>query len=254
MDRTLDILEFMAAHPRPYGVTELSRLLGIPLNSAFRIMKRLTERDYTLQDPATGGYRLGTRVFSLGMRLYTRFELRRSARPHLERLCRETQETCQLQVLSRERMLVLDTVSPEVEFYLRVVPGSMMHCHPNAFGKAVLAFLPEEEVRRILPPRLPALTRNTVTLLAELLEQLDAVRRTGLAYDDGEYTGGMICIGSPVFDAEGRVAAGLGITAISSLLDMAQKGTVERLVLECADRVSKAVGYDGDFFAGKARG
>ena len=125
---------------------------AIPLNSTFRIMKRLTERDYTLQDPATGGYQLSTRVFSLGMSLYTRFELRQSARPHLEWLCRETQETCQIQVARRERMLVLDTVSPEVEFYLRVVPGSLVYYHPNAFGKAILAFLPEGEIKQALPP------------------------------------------------------------------------------------------------------
>ena len=94
VDRALDILEFMAKHPRPYGTTELARCLKLPVNSVFRILKRLTERDYTVQDPVTGGYQLSTRVFSLGMSLYTRFELRQRARLHLEWMCRETEETC----------------------------------------------------------------------------------------------------------------------------------------------------------------
>ena len=69
VDRALDILEFMAKHHRPYGATELSRCLNIPINSVFRILKRLTEREYTVQDPVSGGYQLSTRVFSLGMSL-----------------------------------------------------------------------------------------------------------------------------------------------------------------------------------------
>jgi DNA-binding IclR family transcriptional regulator len=253
VDRALDILEFMAAHPRPFGATELSRILKVPLNSTFRILKRLTDRDYTVQDPVSGGYQLSTRVFSLGMSLYTRFELRQRARPHLEWLCRETQETCQIQVAHRDQVLVLDTVSPEVSFYLRVVPGSLVYYHPNAFGKAMLAFMPEDEIKKILPPKLPALTRNTVTLLVELLPQLEKTRQTGLAYDNEEYTSGIVCIGSPVFDVQGNIAAGLGITAIASMLDKVQKGAFEKLVLECACRVSKSIGYSGDFFDDKIR-
>jgi DNA-binding IclR family transcriptional regulator len=251
VDRALDILEFMADHPRPYGATELSRILGIPLNSVFRILKRLTEREYTIQDPLSGGYQLSTRVFSLGMSLYTRFELRQRARPHLEWLCRETEETVQLQVPRGERVLVLDTVSPEVAFYLRVVPGSHVYYHPNAYGKAILAFMPEEEVKAILPAKLPALTPRTITLLRELLLQLEETRRTGLAYDLEEYTSGIICIGAPVFDVEGKVCAGLGITAIASLLEPKQRPAFEQLVLEAASRVSRAIGYSGGFYQGK---
>jgi DNA-binding IclR family transcriptional regulator len=253
VDRALDILEFMAEHPRPFGATELSRILDIPLNSVFRILKRLTEREYTVQDPLSGGYQLSTRVFTLGMSLYTRFELRQRARPHLEWLCRETEETVQLQVPHGDEVLVLDTVNPEVSFYLRVVPGSRVYYHPNAYGKAMLAFMPEEEVKALLPPKLPALTPRTITLLRDLLPQLEQTRRTGLAYDDEEYTSGIICIGSAVFDVQGKIAAGLGITAIASLLDQKQRHTFEQLVLECAYRVSKAIGYTGDFFRGKLK-
>jgi IclR family acetate operon transcriptional repressor len=185
------------------------------------------------------------------MSLYTRFELRQRARPHLEWLCRETEETVQLQTPHGEKVLVLDTVSPEVSFYLRVVPGSHVFYHPNAFGKAILAFMTEEEVKAILPSKLPALTPHTVTLLRELLLQLEETRRTGLAYDNEEYTSGIVCIGSPVFDVQGEVVAGLGITAIASLFNPKQRAAFQQLVLECAYRVSKSIGYSGDYFSDK---
>lgn len=253
VDRALDILEFMAKHPRPFGTTELARCLKLPINSVFRILKRLTERDYTVQDPLSGGYQLSTRVFSLGMSLYTRFELRQRARPHLEWLCRETEETCQIQIPHADQMLVLDTVSPEVQFYLRVVPGSLVYYHPNAYGKAVLAFMKDEEVKQVIPSRLTGLTPNTIVLRSELLQQLERTRQTGLAYDNEEYTSGILCIGAPVFDVQGKVVAGLGVTCLLSTIDAVNKSAFELLVLECAWRVSKDIGYSGDFFVGKVR-
>jgi len=253
VDRALDILEFMAKHPRPYGTTELARCLKLPVNSVFRILKRLTEREYTVQDPISSGYQLSTRVFSLGMSLYTRFELRQRARPHMEWLCRETEETCQIQIPHGDQMLVIDTVSPEVQFYLRVVPGSLVYYHPNAYGKAVLAFMGEDEVKQVVPSRLVGLTPNTIVLRTELLQQLERTRQTGLAYDNEEYTSGILCIGAPVFDVQGKVVAGLGVTCLLSTIDAANKAAFELLVLECAWRVSKDIGYSGDFFVGKVR-
>jgi DNA-binding IclR family transcriptional regulator len=253
VDRALDILEYMAAHPGPYGATELSRCLKIPLNSVFRIMKRLTEREYAVQDLPSGGYRLSTRMFSLGMSLYTRFDLRQQARPHLERLCRETQETCQLQVPQGERMLVLDSLSPEVQYYIRIVPGGLVWFHPNAYGKAVLAFMEEEERRRVLPARLPALTPHTLVQRSELLKQMEEVRRTGIAYDNEEYNEGIRCIGAPVFDVEGRAVAGLGVTGLVATFRRARHPGFEQLVLECAAAVSRAVGYTGSFFDHRLR-
>jgi DNA-binding IclR family transcriptional regulator len=249
VDRTLDILEYMATHPRPYGATELSRVLNIPLNSVFRILKRLTDREYTVQDPFSDGYQLSTKVFSLGMSLYTRFELRQRARPHMEWLCRETQETCQLQIPHGDMMLVLDTVSPEVSYYLRVVPGGLVYYHPNAYGKAILSFMQEDAVRKLIAPRLPALTPNTIVLRTELLKQLEEVRKTGLGYDNEEYNEGIRCIGAPVFDVEGKAVAGLGVSGLVSTFRNNKQAIYEQLVLECAYRVSKDIGYSGDFFA-----
>ena len=251
VDRTLDILEYMAQHPRPFGATELSRTLNIPINSVFRILKRLTEREYTAQDPFSDGYQLSTKVFSLGMSLYTRFELRQRARPHMEWLCRETQETCQLQVPRGDMVLVLDTVSPEVSYFVRVVPGGLVHYHANAYGKAILAFMEEDEVKKLIPPRLPALTPNTIVLRTEFLKHLEEVRRTGLGYDNEEYNEGIRCIGAPVFDVEGKAVAGLGVTGLVSTFRDHKQAAFEQLVLECAYRVSKDIGYSGDYFASR---
>jgi DNA-binding IclR family transcriptional regulator len=243
----------MSKNPKPYGATELSRELDVPVNSIFRILKRLTEREYTTQDPSTGGYQLSTRVFSLGMSLYTRYELRNRARPHLEWLCRETEETVQLSVPKGGQLLVLDAISPDVDFFLRIVPGRSVYYHPSAFGKAILAFQTEEEVIKTLPARLPSLTNKTIQMRAELIKSFEIIRKTGLAYDDEEYTMGILCIGSPVFDVTEKVVAGLGITGLISTYGAGKKLIFERLVLECASRVSRDIGYTGNYFDDKVQ-
>ena len=113
-------------------------------------------------------------------------------------------------------VLVLDTVSPEVSYFLRVVPGGLVYYHPNAYGKVILAFLSEEEIKKIVPPRLPSLTPNTIVLRTELVKQLEEVKKTGLGYDNEEYNEGIRCIGAPVFDVEGKAVAGLGVSGLVS--------------------------------------
>jgi len=124
-----------------------------------------------------------------------------------------------------------------------------VYYHPNAYGKVMLAFMAEDEVKKIIPPRLTALTPNTIVLRTELMKQLEDVRRTGLGYDNEEYNEGIRCIGSPVFDVEGRVVAGLGVSGLVSTFRNAKQAVFEQLVLECAYRVSKDIGYSGDFFS-----
>ncbi len=237
----LDLVEFLADQPRGYGINELARELDVPVNSVFRILKCLEERDYVeLHD---GGYQLSTSFFSLGMRLYSRFELRRRARKHLEWLCHETGETCQLHVPKESEVLVVDVATPDDAVFLQIVPGNLMDYHPNAFGKAILAHLSEERIERILAKPLPALTPNTITDPRALLAELDEGRRTGLFYDREEYTLGIYCVGASVFNAEHEVVAGVGVTGLVSRLDEAARKKAEQNVLKAAAAISAELGH-----------
>lgn len=242
----LDIVEFLAEQRRPWGINELSRELGITTNSVFRILRRLADRGYAETVGENGGYQLGTRFFSLGMRLHARFELRNRARPYLEALAHKTGETCQLHVLNDRGMLVLDVASPPADWFLQMVPGSHLNCYANAFGKAVLAFLPERDVRQHVPRKMEALTENTITTMKALRAELVEIRKTGLAYDREEYTRGIYCIGAPVFDVNEQVVAGVGMTGMTARRSARRMRKSERAVLACAERIAVDIGYTGE--------
>jgi DNA-binding IclR family transcriptional regulator len=182
------------------------------------------------------------------MRLYTRFELRNRARPHLEELARITGETCQLHVPNGTGMLVIDVAHPAKDFFLQVVPGAHMNFHANAFGKAVLAFLPPKRMVKMLPKTLERLTEQTLTTHEALKVELESVRKTGLAYDREEYVRGVHCVGAPVFNAAGAVVAGLGTTGLAAPASGGPDAATAAAVLTCAETVSKAIGYTGNRF------
>lgn len=156
----------------------------------------------------------------------------------------EAGESCQIQVPAGDRMLQLDFVPPPADYYLAVTPGIRLYRHGNAFGKAVLAFLPpggtRNAVRRSPAPAHPAHDRRSG---AGLREEFAEIRRTRSASEFSEYVLGSYCIGSPVFNAVGRPVAGIGITGLSSRLHEERLPELRKLVLACAEHISESIGY-----------
>jgi DNA-binding IclR family transcriptional regulator len=242
VDGMLDIVEFLAKADHPYGVTELSRELKLTNNLIFRIMKKMEARGYVVADSASA-YLLGPAFFSLGMKLHASFDLRRQSRAFLEKLSQETGETCQIQIPDGDRMLVVDVVTPQKDFFLTVVPGSRTYYHANSYGKCVMAYMPEEQLAKILSGELPELTVNTETDPEKIRQDLNNVRKTGLAYDREEYISGIYCVGAPVFNARGEAVAGVGMTGLANRQNRQSLKEIEKEVKLCAAGISRAIGF-----------
>ncbi len=238
---TLELLEFMASNPGYWGPTELARKLDTSSNLIFRVLCVLQEKGYAARN-AAGQYELTAGLFSLGMKLQHNFDLRKQARPLLEELAAASGETCQIQIPAGERMLQLDCVPPQADYYLTVTPGIRLHWHGNAFGKAVWAFLPEEEREQRLAAELPRLTCHTTVEPERLRDELRETRHTFSASEFDEYLLGGYCIGSPVFNAAGEAVAGIGVSGLSSRLVPEKLPELRSRVLECARRVTAAIG------------
>lgn len=248
VDNMLDLAEFLVNKTRPFGVSELSRELNISNNFVFRIMKRLVERGYAEFDSESGGYRLGSGFFSLGMRLANGFDLRLQAREVLTGLSRTTSETAQLQIPDGATMRILDTVSTQTDFFLQVVPGFQVPYHCNAFGKCVLAFLPEEQLAQILKQPLLKRTAHTQTDPLRLRQELFEVREQGIAYDREEHTLGVFCVGAPVLDLNGAAIGGLGVSGLAGKHRERQGLALEQSVFAAAAELAAKTGYVGDYY------
>lgn len=239
---TLEILEFMVDNPDSWGPTELARQLGLTSNMTFRILNVLIERGYVEKDSA-GNCRLTANLLALGMKCQRNFDLRRCAHPWLEELACETQESVQMQIPDGDRMLQFDFVAPPMPFYIVVSVGSRVYWHCNAFGRAVVAFLPEEKQKQILALPTPRLNVHTICDKKLLQEELQKIRSSYCASEFEEYLLGNYCIASPVFNAVSEVVAAVGITGLTSRLDPESLPDLRQKVLNCANKVSHAIGY-----------
>jgi len=248
VEQMLDIVECLARKQNACGITELAQELEISINGVFRILKCLTNRGYTEMDPS-GGYRLSTQFFTLGLTLQSRFELRRRARAHMEWLCEVSGATVQLHALREKRALVLDCVTPSSGIFLQVLPGNLVEPHASAFSKAVLAFLQEDEARLHLPTTLTKFTDQTITSKEALFQEFIKIRSRGLAYDRGECIAGIYCIGAPIFDHSNVAVAGVGVTGLTSLLRSDSQPAIEKMILDCAEKIACDIGYTGEKYA-----
>lgn len=217
LERGLDILAALSRSERPLGITELANELGLAKGSVSRLVTTLVEQRFLSRDPATAKYRLGVRLWELGRRVLSRNGVADIAHPYLERLAAETQETAHITVMGDEGEMVflekLDSSHP-LRPNIQLGPPHPPYCTAN--GKAILAFLPQPELEKILPARLRRHTDSTITSKSALLEHLETVRRIGYAVNRGEYRADISGVAAPILDADGWPIAALGLSVLTS--------------------------------------
>lgn len=200
------ILRLLAADSSD-GLTfsELAVRSGLPRTTVHRIRGALEHEDLICTDAATGRLHLGPGIMRLAM---ARRDLSTVVRPYLEQLSRELNETVDLGVLDGMHVLFI-AQHPAPQRSLMVVSrvGARFPAYCTANGKALLAQLPPDEVKRRLPKRLETPAKHTPINRKELFAELGRVRETGLAYDCEEHRSGICGVGVVITDIDGSAAS-----------------------------------------------
>jgi DNA-binding IclR family transcriptional regulator len=204
VQRAAALLEAIAASPEPHTAPDLAERCGLNRSTAWRILATLEDEGLVDRDPATNRYSIGHAVSRLASAAAD--SLPRLARPHLEELSRRTGETVSLAVPRRLQLVYVDQVqAPHVmaaDWLGRAVP-----LHATSTGKALLAWLPAEELDAALTQPLARFTERTITEPAALRQELDRVRRRGYAVSRGELEADLWGTSAPVLDRRGRAIA-----------------------------------------------
>lgn len=240
--RALDVLEALAASDEPMGTTDFARQLGMTKSAVFRILATLEERGYVSKDAVTARYTLGPRLASLGERALSSIDLRQVARPVMERLHAAFGETVNLGVLDGSEIVYLDMVESHHGLRMSARIGSRHPAHSTALGKAMLAFLPVNDLDDRLSNRLAAQTSHTVTNPAALREQLRHARARGTSEEVGENEEGARCLGVAIFDQRGLPTAALSVSAPETRIDDVRSGEIARALLDASREITQAIG------------
>lgn len=236
-EKTLSVLEALVDHSRIADIADAS---GLPKPTVHRILQTLVQRGFARAD-GRGGYLGGPRILSLAGRFLQRLDIAEHVRPTLRDLQERSGWTVHLALLSGDEAVYVAKLEGARPYHLASRVGMSLRLHCTSIGKAILAALPDDEVRALVRRTgLPARTERTITDPHALLAELAAVRARGYAEDHEENEAGVRAIGAAVFNHTGEV---VGAVSAASLVDFAEApADLPALVVRAAAEVSRALG------------
>ena len=189
---------------------------GIARPTAYRLVQTLLAEGYVEQNPLDGRLSIGLATLPLAASALDRNRMRLEALPHLHALAQQTGARANLGILHKNQLLYLAGVEkPSLPtIYSRF--GKLIPAHCSALGKAILANLPEAELRAVLAARpLEPSTPNTITDPKAFAEEMADIRRNGFAVDRAEHVPGSFCVAAPIFDSRFGPVGAIGISSRS---------------------------------------
>jgi DNA-binding IclR family transcriptional regulator len=240
IDRMMSLLGALSRHGSPVNLKQLATETRLHPSTAHRILSvmvgsRLVDRI----EPGT--YRLGIRLLELGSLVKSRISVRQEALPHMQSLQQELGETINLSVRHDDEVVYVERTSGNNSM-MRVVQiiGARAPLHITAVGKIFLAEDgPEKCAEYARRTGLPRYTDNTLTDADALAKELEKVCHQGYASDNEEAEKGVSCIGAGIYNDEGRLVAGLSVSAPSDRLNKAWATQVR----QTAEKISRAIGH-----------
>ena len=242
--RALVILESLADNSLGLTLTEVSELTNINKTTAYRFLQDLVRHHYIRRDDRDKRYFLGTRVLGLSIALLDELDVRQVARPHLEKLVDELQETVHLVQLDGTEAVYIDKVDCPQPIMLRSRVGKRRPIHCTGVGKVLLAFAPESLLEQII--RSPGLTRYTPTTITdpnELRQEMLRIRTVGYALDNSEHREGITCVAGPVFDVHGDIAASVSVAGPTFRFPLAMAEACAPRLLGACRAISLGCGF-----------
>ena len=240
--RMFSLLDALASHQDPVSLKALSETTGLHPSTAHRILNdlaigRLVDR------PEAGSYRLGMRLLELGNLVKARLDVRDAALGPMRELHKLTHQPVNLSVRQGDEIVYIErTYSERSGMQVVRAVGGRAPLHLTSVGKLFLAFDDPQRVRAYATRTgLSGHTRNSITDLPALERELALVRQNELARDNEELELGVRCMAAGIFDDQGKLIAGLSVSAPA---DRLEESWAER-VKSTADLISTSLGHRG---------
>lgn len=243
VQKAFTILEVIA-QKKNMGVSELSRYLGWHKSTVFGILSTLEQIGYVVKDPHTSRYSLSLKLFSLSSEAIQDLDLYQIVHPYLKQLTEKNGETTHFVLPDKYEVIYVDKVESSGSIRICTQIGKRMPYYCTGVGKAILAFQPEEEIKKILSySRLVSYTQNTITDYNALLRECEQIRKDGYALDREEVEDGLFCVAVPILSESGEAIAAMSMAGPT--IRMTQErlpGLIEDLMHSSAE-ISRCIGY-----------
>lgn len=215
-DRAVDIIEELHRNKKPISLSEIADATEQADSTAHTYLSTLQERGLVRRSGQN--YQLGYSFIPIGECVKHHHNLYKAGRDIINELAKETKENAHMVIEDRERMLILHEAYGERKTGLRNHEQKreeyLDHLHCTSSGKALLAYLPEKQVREIIEKQgLPQSTPNTITDPEVLFDELAEIREQGYAVNNQEEIQGLRAIGAPIRDKNGGPVGAISVSA-----------------------------------------
>ncbi|MFF1422753.1 IclR family transcriptional regulator [Streptomyces sp. NPDC058280] len=246
VDNALQLLRLIGER-RALRVAEAADDLGVARSTAHRLLTALRRQGFVTQDKPNGVYRPGPALLEIGLSAIGRVDIRHAARPVLEQLSEDTQETVSLLLLEGDSVRFIDCVEGSRSVRVATRTGIVLPAHCTAGGKAILAALPASDLDRRYPTRqLDTRTPNSISTWRELESELDEIRDNGYAVNFGEGESSICAVGMAIYDLIGYPLAAIAVAVPSSRLEtVEQAGELAHLLVQAQASVRDAFNKAG---------
>ena len=244
LQRGLAILERIANSRRGLTFAQLARFFDFPKSSVHTLVLTLEREGYLQRDDATGRYMTGRKLVHIAGMTLDGLVVRERAAPLLRTLVADTGMTAHLAVLDRHEVTVVAKVDRPGVHRIATWVGKRMDVHCTSLGKCLVAYLPDDQVDRLITDRgLLRHNEHTIVSPERLKQELARTRALGYAVDDEEEELGGRCVGAPVWDRDGRVVAAVSVAGGTDQINADTLATIAAQVMTAALAISKELGY-----------
>ncbi|HEY0858485.1 MAG TPA: IclR family transcriptional regulator [Albitalea sp.] len=240
LERTFSLLDVLASYQDPVSLKTISEQTGLHPSTAHRILNDLAIGRF-VDRPEAGSYRLGMRLLELGNLVKARLDVRDAALGPMRELHKLTHQPVNLSMRQGDEIVYIErTYSERSGMQVVRAIGGRAPLHLTSVGKLFLAHDDPQRVRAYATRTgLAGHTRNSITSLPTLERELSKVLHSGTARDDEELELGVRCMAAGILDDQGKLVAGLSISAPA---DRLEEAWLERLKATAA-QISAALGH-----------
>ena len=243
-ERIFQVMEMLADNGE-MGLMELSAALGLHKSTVHRLLMSLIYMGYAKQDEGTQKYMLSYKVVNMAGKILNRMDILQIAKPYMERLSDLSGEAVHLVQREGNNILYIYKIEAKVGTIRMVSHVGMVHpMYCSGVGKAIMATLPEEEVKQIWNESIiEKKTERTITDYTQMQDVLEEVKKNGYALDDEENEKGVRCIAACLYGHQKEVKYAFSISGPTSRMTRERVKELAVDVRKVQEELSRELGY-----------
>lgn len=234
--RVIAVLEVLASSQEGMSLSEIARAIHASKGTISPVIHTLAKRKLIFSNKATQKYQIGINAYCIGASYAENMGVIDYIRSIMKDIMEQSREMCLMGILDGRHILYLAKVDSDEPLRIVAQVGSRIPAHCTALGKAILSNYRSEEIKALYPDGLTALTSNSITDFSLLEKQLEVVRKTNIAFENGESNEYSNCLAVPL-SKDGRVIAAISICIPAYRHTEEKNQLIKKLLFDAKEKI-----------------